>query len=54
MFNGQHYRRLSSAPGLSQEYQCSIDGRIVFAGLSYTFGAERKAKPASFDLDYCD
>ena len=54
MFNGQHYRRFASAPGLSQDYQRSIDGRIVFAGLSYTFGAEKKAKPVSFDFDSGD
>ena len=51
LFNGQHYRRTSVTPVLQQIYQRSVDGRVLFVGVSFSFGVTKKDSPSSFDFD---
>ena len=51
LFNGQHFQRIAVTPLFTQVYQRSIEGRIVFVGLTYTVGGTKKEKQPSFDFD---
>jgi len=54
LFNGQRYRRLAVTPLFTQVYQRSIEGRVVFVGLTYSFGVKKKEeeeKPPNFDYE---
>ena len=51
LFNGQVYRRYTSAPALREDYERSVRGRILYAGLMYAFGTPKKKKTATFDYD---
>jgi outer membrane receptor for ferrienterochelin and colicin len=49
LFNGQTYRRTVSTQPLTDTYERHVQGRIVYAGVVYSFGS--KAKVAGFDYD---
>jgi outer membrane receptor protein involved in Fe transport len=51
LFNGQHFQRVAMTPLFTQLYERSIEGRIVFVGLTYTVGGTKKEKPPNFDFD---
>ena len=50
-FNGQHYERTSATPLLIQTYRRSVEGRVVFVGLTFSFGVVKKEQQPSFDYD---
>ena len=49
LFNGQRYRRTLSGPAYAQEYLRTTRGRIVYVGVVYSFGTDRK--PSSLEYD---
>ena len=51
LFNGQHYQRNASTPTLTQVYERSVAGRVVWFGLAYTIGVTKKEKEPSFEYD---
>jgi outer membrane receptor protein involved in Fe transport len=51
LFNGQVSRRIFDTPAFSATYVRRQAGRVVFAGLTYTFGGAKKAKDAAFTYD---
>jgi outer membrane receptor for ferrienterochelin and colicin len=51
LFSGQRYRRVVSTPLLTQIYQRNVEGRIIFVGLTYTFGVTGKDKSSGFEYD---
>ncbi len=51
LFNGQVSRRVFDSPAFSGTYTRRQAGRVVFAGLTYTFGGAKKAKDAAFSYD---
>ena len=50
-FNGQRFRRLATTPTFMEEYQRTVRGRILYAGLVYSFGSSKKDKQANFEYD---
>ncbi|MFM2288675.1 MAG: hypothetical protein RL684_1818 [Pseudomonadota bacterium] len=54
IFNGQRYERVANTPTLTSDYQRSVQGRILFVGVVYSFGSSKKDKAASFDYDKGD
>jgi outer membrane receptor for ferrienterochelin and colicin len=51
VFNGQHYERFASAPSFTAHYLRSVQGRVLYLGVLYTFGSGKKGKAESFDFD---
>jgi outer membrane receptor for ferrienterochelin and colicin len=51
LFSGQRYWRVTSTPQITQIYQRNVDGRIIFVGLTYTFGVTGKDKSSGFEYD---
>ncbi len=51
LFNGQRYQRYVATPTFTQVYQRGVEGRIVFVGLVYSYGAEKKDKGSGFDYE---
>jgi outer membrane receptor for ferrienterochelin and colicin len=51
LFEGQNTRRNLQTSTLEDRYQRQQRGRILYLGVSYSFGGGKKAKPASFDYD---
>lgn len=51
LFNGQRYRRFASTPTLTQIYERSVVGRVVWLGLTYTIGVTKKEKEPNFEYD---
>ncbi len=51
LFNGQRFRRFSSSPTFTQEYQRTTLGRVFYAGLIYSFGSTRKDSQSNFEYD---
>ena len=51
LFSGRRYRRVAITQQLTQVHQRSVEGRIAFVGLTYSFGVTRKEKQPSFDYD---
>ena len=50
--NGQRFRRFATTPTFTQQYQRTVRGRILYAGLVYSFGSlRRKDKQANFEYD---
>jgi outer membrane receptor protein involved in Fe transport len=49
LFNGQHYRRIAITPLFTQVYERSVEGRVVFIGIVYSFGSNQKAKKPDFE-----
>lgn len=50
LFNGQRFQRVASTPLFTQVYQRSVEGRIVFVGLTYSFGVTQKGQ-THFDYE---
>ena len=50
-FDGQRYQRNASTPTLTQVYERSVVGRIVWFGLAYTIGVTKKEKEPNFEYD---
>lgn len=51
LFSGQRVRRTVSTPLLSQVYERTVEGRVVFIGLTYAFGGSDGKKPSQFEYD---
>ena len=51
LFNGQRYQRYASTPTLTQVYERSVAGRVVWFGLTYTVGVTKKQKEPNFEYD---
>jgi outer membrane receptor protein involved in Fe transport len=51
LFDGQRYQRNASTPTLTQVYERSIVGRIVWFGLTYIIGVTKKEKEPNFEYD---
>jgi outer membrane receptor for ferrienterochelin and colicin len=51
LFSGQRYRRVVSTPLLTQIYERDVEGRIVFVGLTCSFGGTAKEKGSNFEYD---
>ncbi|HEY4079708.1 MAG TPA: TonB-dependent receptor [Burkholderiaceae bacterium] len=51
LFNGQRFHRMLSTETLQQTYQRQQMGRVVYVGMSYSFGGGKKSKAASFEYD---
>ncbi len=51
LFNGQRFVRYANATTLDQFYLHTQSGRVVYVGLSWLFGAPKKAKAASFEYE---
>ena len=51
LFDSQRYQRIVTTPTFQDTYTRHWLGRVGYVGLSYAFGATRKAKPAGFEYD---
>ncbi len=51
LFDGQRMVRVLDTTGLRDVYSRHQLGRVVYAGLSWTFGSTKKSKVGSFDYD---
>jgi outer membrane receptor for ferrienterochelin and colicin len=51
LFSGQRSRRVVSTPSLTRVYERDVEGRIIFVGLTYSFGGSSKEKPSNFEYD---
>jgi outer membrane receptor for ferrienterochelin and colicin len=51
LFNGQRFRRFAMSPTLTQEYQRTVQGRVLYVGFVYSFGATKQDKQPSFEYD---
>jgi outer membrane receptor protein involved in Fe transport len=51
LFNGQRYQRFAVTPTFTQVYERSVEGRIVYVGVVYSFGAPKKDKQSDFEYD---
>ena len=51
VFSGQRYRRVAATPRFTEVYQRSVEGRVAFLGVIYSFGVAKKEKESSFDYD---
>jgi outer membrane receptor protein involved in Fe transport len=49
--NGQRFQRIITTPVLQDDYVRRQTGRIAYVGLTYAFGAQKKAKAAGFDYE---
>jgi outer membrane receptor protein involved in Fe transport len=50
LFNGQRYRRVAVTPLFTQVYQRSVEGRLIFVGVTYSFGVvDKDKKDDNFD-----
>ncbi len=49
LFDGQQYQRFAATPTVTQFYERSVAGRVVFVGLVYTIGVTKKEKEPTFD-----
>jgi len=51
LFNGQRYQRSASTPTLTQVYERSVAGRVLWFGLTYTVGVTKKEKQSNFEYE---
>ena len=51
LFNGQRYQRFAVTPTLTQIYERRVEGRVVYVGLVYSFGTQKKDKQSEFEYD---
>jgi outer membrane receptor protein involved in Fe transport len=49
LFDGQRYQRFASTPTLTQVYERTIAGRVVWVGLTYTVGVTKKEPNFEYD-----
>jgi outer membrane receptor protein involved in Fe transport len=50
-FDGQRYRRYAMTPTFTEEYQRTVQGRVLYVGFVYSFGSTKKDKPSNFEYD---
>ena len=51
IFDGQRFQRFATTPSFTQEYQRIVRGRILYLGLVYSFGTDKKDKQPGFEYD---
>jgi outer membrane receptor protein involved in Fe transport len=51
VFNGQRFQRFAATPSFTQEYERRVRGRVLYLGLVYSFGTDRKDKQPGFEYD---
>ena len=51
LFSGQRSQRVAATPAFTQVYRRNVEGRIVYVGLVYTFGATKEEKQPTFEYD---
>ena len=51
LFSGQRYQRVASTPLFTEVYRRSVEGRVAFVGVIYSFGATKKEKESNFEYD---
>jgi outer membrane receptor for ferrienterochelin and colicin len=51
VFSGQRYTRVASTPLFTQVYQRSVEGRVAYLGVIYSFGGAKKDQPSNFEYD---
>ena len=51
VFNGQRYQRFAVTPTFTQVYGRSVEGRVLYVGLVYSFGAQKKDKQSEFEYE---
>ncbi len=51
LFSGQRYRRVAVTPLFTQVYERSVEGRVAFVGVTYSFGGTSKEKASNFEYD---
>jgi outer membrane receptor protein involved in Fe transport len=51
VFNGQRFRRFALAPTFTEEYRRTVQGRVLYVGFVYSFGATKKDKQPNFEYD---
>ena len=50
LFNGQRYQRIAVTPLFTETYERSVEGRLVFVGVTYSFGVvDKDKKDGNFD-----
>ena len=51
LLNGQRIHRYSTSPTFTQDYLRTVQGRIVFAGITYSFGSTKQDKQPDLEFD---
>jgi outer membrane receptor protein involved in Fe transport len=51
LFDGQHLQRIASTPTLTQVYERSVAGRVLWVGLTYNIGVTKREKQPNFEYD---
>ena len=51
LFSGQRYRRSAITPSFTQLYERRVEGRVVYLGLVWSFGAQNKVKRPEFEYE---
>lgn len=51
LFNGQRYQRFAVTPTLTQIYERRVEGRVLYVGLVYSFGTQKKDKQSEFEYE---
>jgi outer membrane receptor for ferrienterochelin and colicin len=51
LFNGARYERFESTPTFMGNYVRAVRGRVLYVGLTYSFGSTKKDKQANFEYD---
>jgi hypothetical protein len=51
LFSGQRYQRVASTPLFIEVYRRSVEGRVAFVGVIYSFGVTKKEKESNFEYD---
>jgi hypothetical protein len=54
IFNGQRSERIESTPTYSGDYLRVVQGRVLYVGVVYSFGAAGKGKEAKLEYDQAD
>ncbi len=51
VFNGQRFQRYAAAQTFTENYQRVVQGRVVYLGFVFTFGAPKKDKQVNFEYE---
>ncbi len=54
VFNGQRNERIETTPTLSADYLRAVQGRVLYLGLVYSFGATKSGKETKLEYDQPD
>jgi len=54
IFNGQRSERFESTPAFSGDYLRAVQGRVLYVGVVYSFGAAGKGKDTGLEYDQAD